>query len=352
MESCEKRQTKNGVSYRFRVRVKGISTTATFKSKTDGKAWATKTEAEILAGHYNLQAKRHTFNELADKYIEHIKSDNMHSGKTFIAQIMVWRDKIGNMALADIDHGIIATKLDEIAQITNNGRPKGPSTVNRYLAVLSMALSYAIKTLNWLENNPAIKVQRRREPQGRVRFLSDDERTRLLNAIKNSKNKLLYPLVVLAISTGARKMEMLSLTWDKVDLDAGWAILEKTKNGDRRGLAITGLALELLKKLYDNRLSDTWVFPNETNSGPCDIRRAWDKALLDAGVQDFRFHDLRHTCASYLIMNGASTGEVANVLGHKSLQMVQRYAHISDQHKAAVVADMNAKIFGDNDANM
>ena len=258
---------------------------------------------------------------------------------------------IGAKTLADIDSGVISTTLDEIAKISTNGRSKSPSTINRYLAVLSMAFSYAIKTLGWLENNPVAKVQRRREPQGRVRFLSDDERANLLSAAKQSKNPVLYPLIVLAISTGARKMELLNLTWDRVDLQAGWATLERTKNGERRGLAITGLALELLTRLYENRLSDVWVFPNETNDGPCDIRRSWDNAVSAAGLQNFHFHDLRHTCASYLIMNGASTGEVANVLGHKSLQMVQRYAHISDQHKAHVVANMNAKIFGTKEDN-
>lgn len=346
MENCEKRHTKHGDVYRFRVRVKGISTSATFKSKADGRAWAAKTEADIIAGHYNLELKRHTFNELADRYIARVKSDNMRSGKTFIAQIKVWQGLIGDKTLADIDSGVISTTLDEIAAVANNGRPKSPSTINRYLAVLSMVFSYGIKTLGWLENNPATKVQRRREPQGRVRWLSDSERDNLLAAAKASKNPILYPLIVLAISTGARKMELLNLTWDNVDLLSGWATLERTKNGERRGLAITGLALELLKHVYDNRLSNVWVFPNETNDGPCDIRRAWERAVSDAGLQDFHFHDLRHTCASYLMMNGASTGEVANVLGHKSLQMVQRYAHISDPHKAHVVANMNAKIFG------
>ena len=103
-----------------------------------------------------------------------------------------------------------------------------------------------------------------------------------------------------------------------------------------------------MRQLWAKRLSNIWVFPNETNSGPFNIRYSWNKAVRDANLIDFRFHDLRHTCASYLIMNGASLGEIADVLGHKTLQMVQRYAHISDTHKGGVIERMNDKVFGES----
>ena len=78
-----------------------------------------------------------------------------------------------------------------------------------------------------------------------------------------------------------------------------------------------------------------------------DLRNPWEKALKKAEITDFRFHDLRHSAASYLAMNGATPGEIAAVLGHKTLQMVKRYAHLSEAHTASVVASMNARIFND-----
>jgi site-specific recombinase XerD len=88
------------------------------------------------------------------------------------------------------------------------------------------------------------------------------------------------------------------------------------------------------------------VFPNTTGTKPLGIRNAWLNAVQRAGLVDCRFHDLRHSAASYLAMNGASLAEIAEVLGHKSLSMVKRYAHLSEAHTAGVVARMNSAIFG------
>ncbi len=90
------------------------------------------------------------------------------------------------------------------------------------------------------------------------------------------------------------------------------------------------------------------VFPGKDLKAPVDIRTPWENALKHAGIIDFRFHDLRHSCASYLAMNGASLAEIAEILGHKTFQTVKRHAHLSDSHISKVVASMNDKIFGVN----
>jgi integrase len=95
------------------------------------------------------------------------------------------------------------------------------------------------------------------------------------------------------------------------------------------------------------RLDTPLVFPRPDGQKPLDIRSAWETALKHAGVDDFRFHDPRHSAASYLAMNGASLAEIAEILGHKTLSMVKRYAHLSEAHTARVVARMNAAIFGE-----
>jgi integrase len=94
------------------------------------------------------------------------------------------------------------------------------------------------------------------------------------------------------------------------------------------------------------RIDSPFVFPSRNGKKPFDIRRAWEAARKKADIPDFCFHDLRHSAASYLAMNGASLAEIAEILGHKTLSMVKRYAHLSEAYTAGVVARMNAKIFG------
>jgi integrase len=203
----------------------------------------------------------------------------------------------------------------------------------------------SVKEWGWSHENPVLKVTRLKEPRGRVRFLSDEERAALLIACKNSGSEYLYTAVVLALSTGARKMEILGLKWQGVDLTRRTITLHETKNGERRVLALESKALELMMQHAKIRtLHCAFVFPGKFLDKPIDLTTPWKSALQRAGIKDFRFHDLRHSAASYLAMNGASLAEIAEILGHKTLSMVKRYSHLSDLHTSQVVARMNEKI--------
>ena len=275
---------------------------------------------------------------------------NKKSAKTQFQQLNWWKTKIGSRALSDITPSLIAEYRDELGrEITIRGKPPSPATVVRYMAALSHAFTIAVKEWGWMEDSPMRKVTKPREPRGRVRFLSDEERVRLLESCKESSSPYLYPVVVLALSTGMRSGEIMGLTWDNVDLNRGRAILHETKNGERRAVALKGHALELLKELGKvRRIDSNLLFPaKETKTTkPIDLRKPWEAAVQKTELHDFRFHDLRHSAASYLAMNGASLAEIAEVLGHKTLQMVKRYAHLSEGHTARVVESMNQKIFG------
>jgi len=158
---------------------------------------------------------------------------------------------------------------------------------------------------------------------------------------------LLYPLVVLALSTGARAGEMLALRWQDVDLKKGIGTIHDSKNGDRRALPIKGKALDLLVELKKSRREDTdLIFPSPGGINPFAYHKSFTAAVKAAKVENFRFHDLRHCCASYLSMGGASLLDIAAVLGHRTLAMVKKYAHQSDAHVSGVVTAMNEKIFG------
>ena len=191
-----------------------------------------------------------------------------------------------------------------------------------------------------------LKIKRHTENQGRVRYLDDDERISLLEACKQSSNKQLYAIVVIALSTAMRKSEILNLTRRTVFLKEGFVILDKTKNKERRRVPIMGHAHDVLSsQLKIARLDSDYIFPSKDGKKPIDIKRPWEVAISKAGIDDFRFHDLRHSAASYLAMNGASNRDLMEILGHRTLQMTSRYSHLSNSHVSSVVGNMNDKIF-------
>jgi integrase len=369
MATIEKRETATGTVYRVKVRIKGRPTqTSTFSRITDAKKWATITEGAIKDGKHfrNSEAKKRTLNELLDRYIKQVVSLKNKDKAKITAQLNWWKAQIGSYYLADITPALIAEQRDKLLHTpikfknpkkgAPSEKPRSPATVVRYLSALSHALTTATREWGWLDDNPIRHVSKPREARGRVRFLSDKERRAILTACKNSNNPYLYPVVILALSTGMRQGEIMNLAWDNVDTKAGKITLHETKNGERRVVPLAGHAMEIIKQLKSERSKATnLLFPAskptrdaaaQIKYSPVFIRKAWVDAAKEAKVLDFKFHDLRHSAASYLAMNGASLAEIAEVLGHKTLQMVKRYAHLSEAHTSKVVASMNERIFG------
>ena len=352
MANIEKRTNQDGkTSYRVKIRLKGYPTqSATFDRLTDARKWVQQTESAIREGRHfkTREAKRHTLTEAITRYINDVIPTKPKNTAAQAGQLKWWDSCLGSYSLADITPALIAEYRDKLAKApTPRGAFHTPATVNRYLAVLSHLFTMAIKEWGWIDDNPLRKVTKPKEPRGRIRFLSDDERVRFLEECKKSESQYLYTSVVLALSTGGRRMEILGLTWKDVDFNRGVITLHETKNGERRLLPLAGHALELMQQLSKIRhVKCNLVFPGKDLKKPVDLRTPFDNALKRAEITDFRWHDLRHCCASYLAMSGASLAEIAEILGHKTLQMVKRYAHLSDAHTSKVVARMNEAIFG------
>ncbi|MBO6809245.1 site-specific integrase [Thalassospira sp.] len=368
MANIRERTTGSGErKYRVEIRLRGYPRqSATFSRKTDAQRWATQTEAAILEGRHfkSAESKRRTFAELVEHYIETVvpvRHATPQASQTIQLHLTWWKEQLGAFLLADITPSRIAELRDKLLAspacgadgrplLKKDGSPrrrKSPATVVRYLASLSVVFSTAANEWEWVDQNPVQKVRRPRESRGRVRFLSDDERERLVEACKASPNPYLYTVVIVALSTGARYGEIIGLKWRDIDLVRGTARLERTKNRERRALPLAHIALEAVKELHQEQKPkpSDFVFARADGAAPMEIRKHWYNAIEQAEIEDFRFHDLRHSAASYLAMNGATLAEIAEVLGHKTLQMVKRYAHLSDQHTAAVVERMNKKIF-------
>ena len=354
--------------YKVEIRLKGNPKQyATFKRKTDAKKWIASTESAMRENRHfkTAEAKKHTLADAIDKYSSTILTTRytVKEQRNRRPILAWWKNEIGYCVMADLTTATFAECRDKLAQKTNNsGKAFSADSIKKYFGVIKSVLKACVIDWLWLEQSPLRdnRVELPELPQGRIRFLDDDERERLLTACKVSNNPLLYPAFVLALSTGMRQGETMNLYWKEpakppietawgvVNLEQNCIVLHETKNGSKRRVPLIGLALALLKNHAKVRRLDTLLlFPSTKDAQkPIDLKSAWLVALKRAEIDNFRWHDIRHTTASYLAMNGASLAEIAEVLGHKTLAMVKRYAHLSDGHVSNVVASMNAKIFG------
>lgn len=236
MADITKRIAADGAtSYRVRIRLRGAPLqSATFSSLTKARLWAQTTEAAIREGRHfkSIASKQHTVAELVERYTREVLPAKPKSLRDQTRQLAWWGAEIGHLLLSDLNPSVIVGCRDKLlAGTTSRGTKRSPATVVRYLAALSHALSIAFREWEWLDHQPLDKVSRPKEPRGRVRFLNDSERTQLLAACMTSSSPFLYPIVVLALSTGMRQGEILGLVWQNVDLKNGRIGLHETKNG-------------------------------------------------------------------------------------------------------------------------
>jgi integrase len=349
------------VSFRVQVRRRGFrSQSATFPVRGEAKRWATHVEARIRRERYAVLTP---FANVVERYRKEVLPDFAEPARSSRElHLTWWTRRFGNLGLAAVNQVEIAKARDALAlekplsghRWTHGRRRRktypsrhthSPATVNRYLSSLSHLFTVAMHEWNLVERHPVREVKRHAEPLGRARFLTDRERRQLLPQCKRSRWHQLHFLVLLAISTGARRSELIKLKWSDITLSARRPEIHvsESKNGDARFLPLIGHTLAIVRAMKRRHPPvNSYVFPAR-NGGDGPYRgfdKHWYEALAAAGIEDFRFHDLRHTCASYLAGDGASLLEIADVLGHRSLRMTLRYAHLGTGHKRARLARM------------
>lgn len=336
------------ITYHAEVRLRGYpDQRASFRTKTLAKKWIQDTESSIRDGRHfrTAEAKKHTVKDLIEKFISQWLSQHPHRVVRQTAYLAWWKDRLGHLLLADLTPVVLAEARDALlAERTPRGNIRNPSTANRYIAAFSRALTIAMKEWGWLDDTPMRKLSKPPEGKGRNRLLSLEEKDRLLKACQSSPNIHLYPIVSIALLTGMRFGEIVTLRWEDIDYIGKTITLEKTKNGERRILPLTPAMIKVLALSRTTDIATGLVFKphSPTNrSGLVDIRNAFVKALKQAEIPDFRFHDLRHAAASYLAMNGATQGELMAILGHKTPTMTRRYAHYSQKHVATLLEKMH-----------
>ena len=262
---------------------------------------------------------------------------DQYSGKdrSTLGRLDYWVNRFGDKQVTQIDEDVVDDGLVELA-VTRTG-----STVNRYKSTLSAVFIFFIQHRDYKKlryTNPVRKesVSRFSENQAKQRFLSHDEQDTLISASKKANWDRFYLVVLLAITTGARKGEILSLKWSDIDFQNRTALLADTKNGKPRLLPLTHpVIVELMKHRENNQYL---IFHNTVSSTtPFDIKKCWATALRVSGIGHCRFHDLRHTAASNLVESGRTLFEVGTLLGHSSTAMTARYAHLAIKHTRDMV---------------
>lgn len=295
-----------------------------------------------------------TVRELIDRYMAQYAGQD----STRNQRLSAWQAMIGEFTLEQVDADLmhagrseLATKpslvfmgLDhegrQIFKVKGRAKTKSTATLNRYMVAIAAVFTWAIEQRltpkAWV--HPCRGIKRLPENDGRVRFLDADERARLFEACKASQYPRLHAMALMAMKTGARRGELLSLTWKDVDLVAGIANLGKTKNGDRRTLVLLPDVVAALTPFVSSD-PKRYVFGSVRSKyqSPTSIDSAWRDAVERAKIKNFKFHDLRHCCASYMAQAGIPLNVIAEVLGHRKLDMTRRYSHLTTQTKASAM---------------
>lgn len=281
-----------------------------------------KVKVQLIEGQYfdSRQERARTFGELMDRFEqEHL----VKLASRQICQVFVkhFRAFFGDRTLAEITPKVIVEYKSR-----RYAAGVGPATINRELTCLGKAFSLAKREWEWCRENPVSRVSLEKGVTKRDRWLTEEEEIRLLAACPF----WLRDLVIFALHTGMRLGEVLALTWNGVDLARSTVIVFRSKNGERRTIPLNQTVMALLKeKSRVQHINTVLVFPSKTGTllDANHLRRAFRVAISRAELQDFHFHDLRHTFATRLVQSGVDLYKVQRLLGHKTSVMTQRYAH-------------------------
>lgn len=306
----------------------------TFGTEKEAQAWGRTTRYEIEKGLVTstlLQNRK--LSDAIEKYISDILPHKPKNARNIERHLKWWVQQLGRHQLNEISALLIGEGRDKLLkERLPTGKLRAPATVVRYISSLSAVFETAIKEWHWLEKNPVKLIRKPAVSNSRNRFLSPDEAQTLLNCCQESRNPYLYSIVKIALCTGMRRGEILNLHWGDIDFDKKQLVLHETKNGSTRYVPMINSVYQIMKGLYEQEGTvdlSYHVFPSLNPKRYLDIRSAWKFALERAGIDNCRFHDLRHSCASFLAMNGSSQREIAEILGHKDIRMTHRYTHLN-----------------------
>jgi integrase len=299
------------------------------KAKVIRAQWELEAEEERRSGPPAPKPKGPTFDEMMLHYMEGPGAEKRSAERDYYSAKQLYPHfsgrKLSTLGAVDVRDYIAARKVKGV----------GPGTINRELGLLSAALNWARKDLEWDVANPA-QGRRLKEPEGRVRWITRDEATKLIDvAATVEQAPHLCDLIILGLHTGMRRNEMLGLEWRRVDLQAGLVYLEAEhqKSGKVGSVPLNTEARQAILSRSNFRAQHCpaapWVFCNRKGVRIASVKKSFATACKAAGIEDFHLHDLRHTCAAWLVQEGVPLPEIRDLLRHSTIKVTERYAHLA-----------------------
>lgn len=293
-----------------------------------------------------------TLNELIDGFI------GSYEGRdpSLLGRLQFWQGALGHHELTTIDAEMVDAELVKLVErgvvhnirgagVVKTGKALSPATLNRYRAALASVIKYAKRRrlikLSW--RSPLADIPCEKESTGKLEFLTADQIEQLIVQARLAPWKKLAPLILMAFQTGLRRGSLLGLCWRDIDLEAGTASVDRTKNGSAHVATLTPRMIEELRKIGPSADPDELVFRGtKGRNEPHDFRASFTRALQEAKLPPVTFHALRHSTATHMAKSGAPLLAIADVMAHKSISMTKRYSHLC----VADRANVTAKYFG------
>lgn len=315
----ERRETKNNkISYRVKIYHKGnLLGTSTFETKGAAERWEREKKRDLERGRtITSESEELTLGGALERYLKEITPHKKGKVEETRKIKLIQKDKIARLRLNMVRGSTIATIRDEMLE-----KNLTVSTIQKHLAIISHLFTIARKEWGMEDlQNPVRLVRLPQQNNARDRRLEDGEEELLLEFLGKHSNIYLKPLAVIAIETAMRKGEILSLRWENIDLKKQTAFLPDTKNGNSRTVPLSKRAVATFKSLPRSISGE--VFQTSSYA----TRKAWVRQIKQSGIENLRFHDLRHEATSRLAEIFAAH-ELCKITGHKDTKMVLRYYH-------------------------
>ncbi len=326
-ENGKKKVSKNW-SIRLRVNGKDVKHSTKTSNRRMAEQIETEMKYDLVRGRFELrdESNKRTFKQMAEKYMTEyaVKKRPMSMSRDRVALLHLM-PVFGDMYLSQIEPNLIVTYKHQRYQ-----EGASPVSINYELGFCKHAFNLAIREWNWTHENPFIKVSMEKVDNERLRWLTDEERLKLLDACEG----WVRDVVIFALNTGIRRTNIIRLTWKMVDLNRETITLDSTETKNRERLVVpmnTNVKKLLQERSRVRYLNNPYVFtqPDGSPIPRSVLQRHFDMAVDKARIEDFHFHDCRHTFASYLVQKDVSLYTVQKLLGHKDISQTTRYAHLA-----------------------
>ncbi|MFI5323763.1 MAG: tyrosine-type recombinase/integrase [Thermodesulfobacteriota bacterium] len=328
----------NGKRKREAVTIKGMDPSKI--TREDAKKALSIRKAEIAQGKFDIvqTIKPVLFEKLVNAFIRDYSKVNKKSWSRDVTSSRALLSFFGGKRLSQITKWQAEKyKSKRLNDISRLGRTVSQATVNRELACLKTMFNFAVGE-GWLSSNPLSGFKLFKERPNKVRVVTAEE----FQKVYDSASEFIRPILVMAINTGMRRSEILNLKWESVNLKEGHIRVEESKNGESRYIPLSKQLNEALKSVK-YKTSGEFVFNREGERIRA-FKTAFTAAVRRSGIERFTFHDLRHTFASVLVMNGVDLATVQELLGHKSINMTKRYSHPTPEHKRRAIEKLKMDI--------